>query len=83
MPILDCLSAYKGENRCPIQFCFDGKVGRSMWNTPDIYLHNLLLTMSNGALSKSLDFNNNSRNSDDQTSHPYASIGLIGLSKIL
>ncbi len=30
--IPDCLSANKGENKCPTQFCFHGKVGGSIWH---------------------------------------------------
>ncbi len=41
------------------------------------------MTISNGALSIGLGFNNNLRNSADQASYPYASIGLTVLSNIL
>ncbi len=46
---------------------------------PAIYLQNLLLTLSKGALSTRLDLDINFKNSADQISYPYASIGLIVL----
>ncbi len=58
MPIPDCLSANKGENRCPTQFCCDGKL-EVLCGIPDIYLQNMLLTISNGTLSIRLGFTNN------------------------
>ncbi len=45
-----------------------------------MYLYNLLLIISKGALSTRFGLDINFKNSADQTSEPYASIGLIVLS---
>ncbi len=47
---------------------------------PAMYLQNLLLTISKGALSIRFGLDINFKNSADQTSDPYASLGLIVLS---
>ncbi len=44
---------------------------------PAMYLQNLLLTISKGALPTRFGLDINFKNSADQTSDPYASIGLI------
>ncbi len=47
---------------------------------PAMYLQNLLLTISKGDLSTRFGLDINFKNSADQTSDPYPSIGLIVLS---
>ncbi len=48
-----------------------------------MYLHNLLLTISKGTLSTKFGLDINFKNSADQTSEPYVSIGLKVLSNAL
>ncbi len=52
----------------------------ALCDIPAMYLQNVLLTISKGALSTRFDLDINLKISADQTSDPYASIGLIVLS---